>query len=88
VTSTIFWDVSPCSPVEVPRRYFRGTYWPLSSGWKSKTSPKQEAWSELGEGTERVCISEALHGVTSHRITFSFISLEAASENVADHHNK
>jgi hypothetical protein len=50
--STIFWDITPCSPLRINRR-FRGTYRLHLQGRKSKQS-KNPAWEQVASSRKMV----------------------------------
>jgi hypothetical protein len=67
MTSTIFWDITPCIPLSVNRR-FGGTYRLHLQGRKNKFSKKPTAFFWRYVPLKRRLTLSGLHGVISQKI--------------------
>jgi hypothetical protein len=75
MTSTIFWDITPCSPLKVNRR-FEGTYRLHLHGRKKKAS-KKPAWKQVAVDFQRTTRRYIPEDSTPHNrkiVRLSFIS--------------
>jgi hypothetical protein len=72
MNSTIFWDITPCSPSSLNRR-FGGTYRLHLQDWKNKLSkqPVRKPFIFTTQKMETICSSET--SVNTQRSTWSYI---------------
>jgi hypothetical protein len=75
--NSIFWDITPCSPLKVNRR-FEGTYRLHLHGWR-KCEARNNAWKKAPP--KRWLTSNGLHGIISEgtEIFRKYISYEFSS---------